>query len=257
MIVPVASGRCVRPPGRGSTRGLGAGGAVPLVGGEVVCLMDTEQIRLALADALSGRHLLTHPFYRRWEDGTLADGELAAYAEQYRLLEQALPDTLSAIAAGLPDGEARALVAANLADELGVPAPHAALFELFAHAAGAAPAVASTAATAALLDAVRAASSTDPVTALAMVAAYEVQAADVAASKADGLRRHYDMDAAGTRFWDVHATQEATHADWSIDALATLDADPAVVRTAARAAADAWWSFLDEREALAPEVVPA
>ena len=24
----------------------------------------------------------THPFYRRWEDGTLADGELAAYAEQ-------------------------------------------------------------------------------------------------------------------------------------------------------------------------------
>jgi pyrroloquinoline quinone (PQQ) biosynthesis protein C len=217
--------------------------------------METAQIRDALADALSGRHLLTHPFYRRWEDGTLADGELAAYAEQYRLIEQALPATLSAIAAGLPDGRARALVEANLADELGVPAPHAALFESFAQAAGAGPVgVSATTATAALLHAVRAASSTDPAAALAMVAAYEVQAADIAASKADGLRRRYGMDAAGTQFWDVHATQEAAHADWSIDALTALDADPAAVCAAARIAADAWWAFLDEREALAPEV---
>ena len=219
---------------------------------EIVCGMDTEQIRIALADALSGRQLLTHPFYRRWEDGTLAEGELAAYAEQYRLIEQALPVTLSAIAAGLPDGRARGLGESNLADELGVPAPHAALFESFAQAAGAAPAVSASPATAALLSAVRAASSTDPVAALAMVAAYEVQAADIAASKADGLRRHYGMDAAGTGFWDVHATQEVAHADWSIDALGALDADPVAVRAAARIAADAWWDFLSEREALAP-----
>ena len=221
----------------------------------IVCGMETAQIRDALADALSGRHLLTHPFYRRWEDGTLADGELAAYAEQYRLIEQALPVTLSAIAAGLPDGQARALVEANLADELGVPAPHAALFESFAQAAGAGPrGQRRPPPRRRSWRAVRAASSTDPVAALAMVAAYEVQAADIAASKADGLRRHYGMDAAGTRFWDVHATQEVAHADWSIDALAALDADPAVVRAAARIAADAWWDFLSEREALAPEV---
>jgi len=214
--------------------------------------MDTEQIRHALADALSGRHLLTHPFYRRWEDGTLADGELAAYAEQYRLIEQALPATLSAIAAGLPEGQARALVESNLADELGVPAPHAALFESFARAVGAVPAAEASPATAALLTAVGAASSADPTAALAMVAAYEVQAADIAASKAEGLRRHYGMDTAGTRFWDVHATQEVAHADWSIDALAALDADPVAVHAAARIAADAWWDFLSEREALAP-----
>ena len=85
-----------------------------------------------------------------------------------------------------------------------------------------------------------------------MVAAYEVQAADIAASKAAGLRRHYGMDAQGTRFWDVHTSQEVAHADWSIDALAALGADPAVVRAAARVAADAWWDFLSEREDLAP-----
>ena len=85
-----------------------------------------------------------------------------------------------------------------------------------------------------------------------MVAAYEVQAADIAASKGNGLRRHYGMDADGTRFWDVHVSQEVEHAGWSTAALADLGADPAAVQTAARLAADAWWSFLDERQALAP-----
>src|SRR5580692_1026641 len=100
--------------------------------------MHTQRIREVLAEAIVGRHLLTHPFYRRWEAGALAEGELAAYAEQYRHIERALPDTLRAIAAGLPAGVARDLVEANLADELGVPAPHADLFESFARAAGAA-----------------------------------------------------------------------------------------------------------------------
>ncbi len=216
--------------------------------------MTNERIHDALSVALDGRHLLTHPFYRRWEAGTLADGELAAYAEQYRLIEQELPVTLAAIVSTLPEGHAQDMVAANLSDELGAPAPHTELFESFARAAGARRHVSPSEATAALLSAVRSAVTTDPIAALAMVAAYEVQAADIAASKADGLRRHYGMDAEGTRFWDIHTTQEAAHADWSTEALSGLDADPAVVGAAARVAADAWWSFLDEREALAPAV---
>jgi pyrroloquinoline quinone (PQQ) biosynthesis protein C len=213
--------------------------------------MHTERIREALAHALAGRQLLTHPFYQRWEAGTLGEGELAAYAEQYRYIERELPVTLAAIAGGLPEGAARTLVVSNLSDELGVPAPHVALFESFAQAAGAASEAGPTDATAALLRAVRSAYSADPVAALAMVAAYEVQAADIAASKAEGLRRHYGMDAEGTEFWDVHTAQELVHAEWSIDALAALEADPADVQAAAKVAADAWWDFLSEREALA------
>ena len=214
--------------------------------------MDTALIRKALTDALTGRHLLTHPFYRRWEAGTLAEGELASYAEQYRMIERALPTTLAAILAGLPEGRARDLVETNLVDEVSVPAPHASLFESFAEAAGARPVAEETPATAALLEAVRVVSEVDPVATLAMVAAYEVQAADIATTKAEGLRRHYGMGVAETRFWDVHGTLEKEHADWSIDALASLDADPAVVRAAAQVAADAWWDFLTEREDLAP-----
>jgi pyrroloquinoline-quinone synthase len=216
--------------------------------------MHTAHIHEALVDALTGRQLLTHPFYRRWEAGTLADGELAAYAEQYRHLEGELPLTLAAIAGQLPAGRARTLVEANLADELGEPAPHVALFESFAVAAGARADVAPTKATAALLSAIRSAAGRDPVAALSMVAAYEVQAADIAASKADGLRRHYGLDDEGTRFWDVHTTQEVTHAGWSTEALADLDADAAVVQVSAQLAAEAWWDFLTEREELAPAV---
>jgi pyrroloquinoline quinone (PQQ) biosynthesis protein C len=213
-----------------------------------MCAMHSERIQQALSEALTGRHLLTHPFYRRWEAGTLGEGELAAYAEQYWHIERQLPLTLAAVASGLPQGRARTLVESNLTDELGVPAPHTALFESFAGAAGAASDVAPSPATEALLAAIP----TDAVAALATVAAYEVQAADIAASKSDGLRRHYGMDAEGTRFWDVHTTQEAEHAAWSVDALADLEADPAVVQAAARVAADAWWDFLTERDALAP-----
>ncbi|MGO9854062.1 MAG: iron-containing redox enzyme family protein [Acidimicrobiales bacterium] len=214
--------------------------------------MHTQRIHEVLADAIVGRHLLTHPFYRRWEAGTLSEAELAAYAEQYRHIERELPLTLSTIAEALPEGRARDLVEANLADELGTPEPHAELFESFARATGAAPEARATPSTAALLAVVRTTAANDPAAALAMVAAYEVQAADIAGSKSDGLRRHYGLDEEGTRFWDVHRTQEAEHAGWSMEALAELGADPDLVLAAAIVSADSWWLFLSEREELAP-----
>jgi pyrroloquinoline quinone (PQQ) biosynthesis protein C len=196
----------------------------------------------------AGRHLLTHPFYCRWEAGAIGLGELAAYAEQYRLIERQLPLTLAGIAAQLPEGAAKSQVEANLADELHSPAPHTELFESFAKAAGARSDVGPTAATTNLLASIRATVATDPTAALAMVAAYEWQGADIAASKSKGLQRHFNMDAEATEFWDVHAALEADHAEWSIEALRSLRADPRVVTDFARRSAEDWWNFLDERE---------
>jgi pyrroloquinoline-quinone synthase len=218
--------------------------------------MPPQPIDEVLAEAIVGRRLLTHPFYRRWEAGTLTEGELAAYAEQYRHIERELPVTLAAIADALPAGRARDLVEANLADELGTPEPHAQLFESFARAAGASPDAPATPSTAALLAVVRTTAANDPVAALAMIAAYEVQAADIAASKGDGLRRHYGFDDDGTAFWDVHRTQEVDHAGWSMEALTALEADLDVVQAAATVSADSWWLFLSERDELAPAGVP-
>ncbi len=219
--------------------------------------MDRDQLRETLLRSIEGRRLLEHPFYRRWEAGTLDRSELATYAEQYRTIERALPGVLDTVVDDLPPGPARQFVAANLADELGRPVAHTELFESFADAVGARSEVPATPATADVVACQTAATRRSPRAALAALAAYELQSEAIAASKADGLRSHYGIDDRGTRFWDVHASMEASHAEWSIDALATLVASPedlAEVADAADAAARAWWSFLDDREASAPAV---
>ncbi len=213
--------------------------------------MDRHQVTEAITESLSGRRLLTHPFYRRWEAGGLAPGELATYAEQYRHIERVLPTVLTALVVRLPESEARDLVAGTLADELGVPEAHSALFEEFAEAAGARPDAPADEATTALIDLHLAAATTDPVAALSMVAAYESQAGAIAVTKSSGLREHYGFSAADTRFWDVHAAMEGEHAGWTLGALADLAGAPGEVRGPAAAAAGAWWAFLDERESAA------
>jgi pyrroloquinoline quinone (PQQ) biosynthesis protein C len=211
----------------------------------------TSAIDLILAQSLDGRRLLEHPFYRRWEQGTLSDGELAAYAEQYRAVEAELPEVLAMIAAALPPGPAQDLVAANLADERGAPVAHVVLFESFADAVGARRAVPPTPATAGLIATYRELAAASPAEGLAAVAAYEVQAAEIARTKGDSLRRHYGLDGGGTAFWDLHAEIEATHCRWSSSALGSLEVAPDRLRVAATASAGAWWAFLDEREAAA------
>ncbi|HEY7948120.1 MAG TPA: iron-containing redox enzyme family protein [Acidimicrobiales bacterium] len=209
-------------------------------------------------DILDTRRLLAHPFYRRWEAGALEEGELAAYAGQYRHFEAALPVVLERIAANLPAGRARSLVEANLDDERSVPAPHLELFDDFAAAVGAEPSD-PTPATAALVDLYLSLADRSPLAALSAVAAYEVQAPSIAASKAAGLLAWYGLDDDGARFWDVHASVDEEHGSWMLDALGELAPDAAEageVSGAATAAADAWWAFLDEREAAASAPQP-
>ena len=198
-------------------------------------------------EALRDRRLLQHPFYRRWEAGQLEPGELSEYAGQYRHFEAALPEVLDTVARGLADAGARALVQANLSDELGEPSPHLALFDDFTAAVGGARRP--------MRAPPRRRWSPSTVTAptptrwcARRLAAYEVQAPPIASSKAEGLRGHYGISPAGTRFWDVHGVMDERHATWSLDALESVVEDEDAVRTAARQAADAWWAFLDERE---------
>ena len=213
--------------------------------------MDQVQMLAIVAGAVGERVLLHHPFYRRWEAGDLSPVELSRYAEQYRHVEAALPQVLETILEGLPDGDPRSFVERNLAEERGVPAAHVAMFEEFASRVGARPTIPADPATARLVRLQHDSAARSPVTGIATLAAYECQAGDIALSKAEGLRRHYGIDGLGTWFWDVHAALEAQHADWSLEALAILDAPEAPVAAAASEAAQAWWAFLDERESAA------
>jgi pyrroloquinoline quinone (PQQ) biosynthesis protein C len=220
-----------------------------IVGGTMTGML-TIELDALLDDILRSRRLLAHPFYRRWEAGTLGRGELASYAAQYRHFEAALPVVLERIADALPDGRARGLVVANLEDERAVPAPHLELFDAFAGAVGA-TATDMTPATDALVGMYMTQVGASPVAGLSAVAAYEIQAPGIAATKAEGLRTRYGLDDDGTRFWDVHAGVDEAHGAWMLEALGAVAAGPDEVSAAATAAADAWWAFLDEREAAA------
>ncbi|HUZ44586.1 MAG TPA: iron-containing redox enzyme family protein [Acidimicrobiales bacterium] len=204
-----------------------------------------------ISAALDDRRLLEHPFYRRWERGEVSVEELGDYAAQYRHFEAYLPGFLARLVAGLPEGEARDLVAANLADELGDPVAHTELFERFAGALGAGPADISPA-MASLLSTYERLLADGPAAALAGFIAYESQSAQVARSKAEGLRSHYGMSGAAVSFWDHHAEVDVRHGAWAWDALSSLTGAPEDLVPALRAGAEAWWAFLDERQALAP-----
>jgi pyrroloquinoline quinone (PQQ) biosynthesis protein C len=207
-----------------------------------------EQLRADVSAALADRQLLRHPFYLRWEAGELTVEDIAAYASQYLHFEASLPAMLRRLVAQLGDHPAAESVRRNLEDEESNPMPHVELFATFATAVGARPATAAGAAARHLVDTYNALIDAGPAEGLAAMVAYEMQAPAIAATKAEGLRKHYRIDSAGTAFWDLHATMDTDHADWTFEALAALPVVAGTVVTSARAGADAWWNFLDERE---------
>jgi pyrroloquinoline-quinone synthase len=222
--------------------------------------VDIEKRAAILAvveEALEGRRLLSHPFYQRWSRGELRVGELGAYAGQYRFIEASLPGWLRSIQSSSQNPEVHGLVQLNLDDEVGGATTHLALFDRFAAAVDATnpedtkidPATRS------LLNTHDELVESSAAAGLAAVLTYELQSPEISASKAAGLRSQYGVDGASVEFWDTHALVEDDHASWTLDAVVAAGGEPALVRTAARRAADAWWSFLDEREAAAPSLL--
>jgi pyrroloquinoline-quinone synthase len=208
-----------------------------------------------ISSLLADRQLLQHPFYRRWQEGNVTREELGDYAAQYRHFERYLPEFLSRLISGLPGGEARDMVAANLADETGDPIAHVELFERFANAVGAPDgdeAAEPSPAMAALLADYDQLLAVSAEAALAGFVAYESQSSGIAAEKAAGLRRDHGLDEEAVSFWEHHATVDSRHGEWAIGALERCGGEG--LDDNARRAADGWWAFLDERDALARAV---
>jgi pyrroloquinoline-quinone synthase len=211
-----------------------------------------EHVQDEVSRAL-GKRLLDHPFYQRWSAGELSRDELRAYAAQYRHVEAAVPDILRRIAVGFDDPVIRARVISTLTDEVGggdVPS-HLELFNRFAAALDAAPAPPAPA-TARLVGLLQELADRSAIEGVAGLVAYELQSPQVSATKAAGLRGWYGLEDGAVEFWDVHATADVDHATWLVEALAGADADSALITQATASASEAWWSFLDEREAARP-----
>ncbi len=209
--------------------------------------MDSRDVEGLVSSSLTGRWLLDHPFYRRWEEGSVQPVELTHYAAQYRHFESYLPQFLERLVAVLPEGAARDLIVANLADENGDPVPHVELFEGFAKAVGA-PVSGVSPAMEDLLTTYAALLEEGAVPAISGFLAYECQAAAVAGTKASCLRRHHGLDDAGVAFWEHHAKVDILHRQWAYLAVGQIAPALEAIGQPLRLAADAWWGFLDERE---------
>lgn len=196
-------------------------------------------------------NLLEHPFYVAWSEGKLTAEDLSYYSEQYYRQVESFPSWLETIASRLPEGEARSIVEANLADEVGD--DHPGLWLRFAEAVGAAreQVLASTpdTETASCTEAFgNAATSASVPFALGMLYGYESQTPAVAATKISGLKEHYGIEGPGVQYFELHGELDVEHSaemSRAIGTVCTDEADLAEAEAGARSGAAAIWHLLD------------
>jgi len=198
------------------------------------------------------KHLLKHPFYTAWTQGILPMEALRGYAGQYYRHVLSFPTYLSAVHSETPDLETRQYLLENLIDEERGSENHPELWLRFAEGIGCrredVRAAAPLPETAACDHTFRQIAAQGPACGLAALYAYESMVPAVAASKIDGLKRHYGIDEDGTlRFFNVHVEVDERHAEVARGLLErTAPADErAAAKKAAADALDALWGLLD------------
>ncbi|MGH7563202.1 MAG: CADD family putative folate metabolism protein [Gemmatimonadota bacterium] len=206
-------------------------------------------------DALiAERHLLKHPFYRAWQDGTLSVDALRDYAAQYYHHVSAFPTCISALHSRCEDLETRQALLENLRDEEEGPENHPALWRRFAEAVGCGTSDLDEGdawpETAGAIAVFRSALGEGPVVrGLAALYAYESMVPAVAAEKIRGLAEHYGVEGApGTDYFEVHRTLDVEHAAETRELLerhVVTDHDLAQAERGAAIALDAVNGLLD------------
>ena len=214
---------------------------------------------LERVDALiAEHHLLKHPFYTKWREGSLPREALQEYARQYYAFESTFPRLLSALHSRTDDAAVRQSILDNLWDEEHGEVNHAEMWLRFGEGIGVDRADVRSAqwneGTQELLSTYWSAVSEGPLAAgVAALYAYEGQVPEVASEKINGLRQHYDVDDARTlSFFTVHSTLDIEHSGAERDmigSLAASEADEAAAVAATRAALDGWWGFLSAVDA--------
>ncbi|MGH7587031.1 MAG: CADD family putative folate metabolism protein [Gemmatimonadota bacterium] len=167
---------------------------------------------------IAERHLLKHPFYQAWQDGTLSAEALRDYAAQYYRHVQAFPTYISALHSRCEDLETRQALLENLRDEEEGAENHPALWRRFAEAvccgASELDGAEVWSETADAIAGFRSAVGEGPVVrGLAALYAYESMVPAVAAEKIRGLAEHYGVEGSpGTDYFEVHRTLDVEHA---------------------------------------------
>jgi pyrroloquinoline-quinone synthase len=204
-----------------------------------------------LNTSLEALHLLQHSFYQAWNEGTLTHETLQTYAKEYYHHVAAFPRYISQIHTSCPNIKARQILLENLVDEEQGEDNHPELWIRFAEGIGISRSVMQDLpvkqSTQKLVDGYFELVKTDYPTGLGALYAYERQTPQVAASKIDGLKKHYGVNDDKTlQFFSVHQKAD----EWHTEELAALiealsKDDQAKVSHGAQQGAKLLWSFLD------------
>jgi len=174
---------------------------------------------------LEQKSLLKHPFYQAWTKGTLTGADLAHYARQYYQQESRFPRYLSAVHSSCPELTVRQLLLENLTHEESGPENHPELWLRFASAVGASrdsvKDAKADAKTQQCVDAFeRLCRDKSWAVGLAALYAYEAQQPAVAATKIEGLKKHYGLDSKeALGFFETHQTMDVWHSKTEKDVL--------------------------------------
>jgi pyrroloquinoline-quinone synthase len=199
-------------------------------------------------------HLLKHPFYQAWMQGTLSQSTLKDYAKQYYYHVDRFPRYLSAIHSHCEDHLWRGELLANLNEEEGSAGQHShpELWLQFDEGLGVTRKEA-------LRENPRSAIQNVAATffrharssfheGLGALYAYESQVPEIATSKIEGLKKNYGItDARTLMFFQVHEQADVGHRDGVLKMIEGLPTDQkAQAAVAAREAAQALWDFLSD-----------
>lgn len=208
-------------------------------------------------------HLLKHPFYQAWMEGTLSREDLRDYVQQYAFHVQAFPRYVSAAHSLCEDASHRQELFENLADEEGrghdksgpPKHSHPELWARFAEGLGVSrenlagaevrPAIRQ------VVDTFFRRTRSSYAEGLGALYAYESQVPEIADSKIEGLVKNYSVsDPRSLEFFQVHRTADVYHRETVLKQLEALpETEKLKAKAATQEAAQVLWDFLSDVEA--------
>lgn len=216
--------------------------------------MTNQEFLTTLDSIIAERHALQHPFYQMWNDGALTIDMLQEYAKEYYLHVHNFPTYVSATHANCDDIKIRQMLLENLVEEEQGENNHPELWLRFGDSLGISREemltrnhTAQTKLSVKILKDLS--KNENPAVGLAALYAYESQVPEVATTKIEGLKKHYNLDTEDALvFFQVHEHADEIHRIVTREALVELcqtDSQKEIALDATREAADALNLLLD------------
>jgi len=220
-------------------------------------MLSEEKFTTEVNAVIEEKSLLKHPFYQKWNEGTLTRTELQEYAKQYYHFVKHFPRFVSCVHSNCEDVNTRKILLENLADEEGYKtgiSDHPRLWINFAESLGLTEDEVKNAKPIRevedLVDGMYELTRSPEFTlGLASLYAYESQVPEISRTKIDGLKKFYGIDSQkAIEFFTVHEEADVYHSKDEMDIMVknnlSLEDQKRLINTVDESAT-LMWNFLD------------